>query len=484
MSNKKPGNIPVIAIVGHPNAGKSSVLATLIENDQIPISPEQGTTIANQNHYLKLDGVTAIELIDTPGFQHHQDVLDWFKSNNFNNKKDRLDEFLDNYKNDDSFKQDYQIIKAIFSSNLLVYIVDDTKPIRKADINEMEILSRTGSSRMALINPQNSVKKYQQDWQDALKTKFSTVIREFNAHNSWFPERVKLFSAIREIDVQYLDPIDQYINGIHTIWDSRLKESAKIISDMLIDVLQEKVKTNIRNLNYNAKKRTKAELIKKFQKKINNHIDQSESRIRLLYKHRKWSKNLRRDLMHGKNFFSREVNKALGLSQKQLAIVSATAGAAIGGIIDASMGGASFLTGTVIGGGVGAATGYFSHTSLIHVTKSNPLMGLFSSNNLEVYIENSPNIVAKIIDWALLYCFEAMRWSHAKSQLKESDYNGTFTHQLNRNDIKIFTNFTNKFHQKDISLSNMPDEYVKMEKLLLTILKKISDDKLQPLEKI
>ena len=78
--------------------------------------------------------------------------------------------------------------------------------------------------------------------------------------------------------------------------------------------------------------------------------------------------------MHGKNFFSREVNKALGLSQKQLAIVSATAGAAIGGIIDASMGGASFLTGTVIGGGVGAATGYFSHTSLIHVTKSNPLI--------------------------------------------------------------------------------------------------------------
>jgi tRNA U34 5-carboxymethylaminomethyl modifying GTPase MnmE/TrmE len=485
MNNKNSGYITVIAIVGHPNAGKSSVLATLTENDQIPISPEPGTTIANQNHYLELDGVPAIELIDTPGFQHHQDILDWFKSNNFNNKKDRLEEFLAHYKNDTSFKQDCQIIKAIYSSNLLVYIVDDTKPIRRADINEMKILSLTGSSRMALINSQNSVKKYQLDWQDALRTKFSTVIREFNAHSAWFPERVKLFNAIREIDVQYLDLIDQYINGIHMKWDSRLNESANIISGMLTEVLQERVETKIRDLNYNAKKRKKDELDKKFQKKIKNHVDHAESKIRLQYMHKEWSQNLKRDSYLGKNIFSREVNEALGLNQKQLAIVSSATGAAIGGIIDASLGGASFLVGTLLGTGIGATVGYFSHTKLIHVSKVHPIRGAFLSHNIiEAHIKKDPDIVAKFMDWALLYCFEAMRWSHAKSQSNESKYEGTFTHKFSNDKLKIITNFTKRFHQKQVELGENIHELVDMKKLLLETLVKISNGELKPTKKI
>ena len=32
----RPGNIPVFAIIGHPNEGKSSVLSTLAEDDSVP----------------------------------------------------------------------------------------------------------------------------------------------------------------------------------------------------------------------------------------------------------------------------------------------------------------------------------------------------------------------------------------------------------------------------------------------------------------
>lgn len=36
--------IPVFAVIGHPNEGKSSVVATLVENDRIRISPVPGET--------------------------------------------------------------------------------------------------------------------------------------------------------------------------------------------------------------------------------------------------------------------------------------------------------------------------------------------------------------------------------------------------------------------------------------------------------
>ena len=36
--------IPHLSVVGHPNRGKSSLVATLTENDAVRIGPESGTT--------------------------------------------------------------------------------------------------------------------------------------------------------------------------------------------------------------------------------------------------------------------------------------------------------------------------------------------------------------------------------------------------------------------------------------------------------
>ena len=37
--------VPSFAVVGHPNEGKSSVVATLTENDRIRVSPVPGETV-------------------------------------------------------------------------------------------------------------------------------------------------------------------------------------------------------------------------------------------------------------------------------------------------------------------------------------------------------------------------------------------------------------------------------------------------------
>ena len=60
---------PRFAVVGHPNKGKSSVVATLAQNDSIAIAMEPGTTRDSHRYPMKVDDVTLYELIDTPGFQ-------------------------------------------------------------------------------------------------------------------------------------------------------------------------------------------------------------------------------------------------------------------------------------------------------------------------------------------------------------------------------------------------------------------------------
>ena len=71
---------PVFAVVGHPNKGKSSIVATLSQNDAIAIALEPGTTRKHQAYPLAVDGKTLYTLVDTPGFQRPRRVLEWLEA--------------------------------------------------------------------------------------------------------------------------------------------------------------------------------------------------------------------------------------------------------------------------------------------------------------------------------------------------------------------------------------------------------------------
>src|SRR5690554_2848519 len=75
MMNQKP----VFAVVGHPNKGKSSVVATLSQNDAIAIALEPGTTRAGQAYPLTVDGQELYTLVDTPGFQRPEGYCNGWK---------------------------------------------------------------------------------------------------------------------------------------------------------------------------------------------------------------------------------------------------------------------------------------------------------------------------------------------------------------------------------------------------------------------
>jgi GTPase Era involved in 16S rRNA processing len=71
---------PRFAIVGHPNKGKSSIVATLAEDDSVRISPLPGTTVDARSFPMRVDGSVLYELIDTPGFQRARETLAWLRA--------------------------------------------------------------------------------------------------------------------------------------------------------------------------------------------------------------------------------------------------------------------------------------------------------------------------------------------------------------------------------------------------------------------
>ena len=71
---------PVFAVVGRPNKGKSSIVATLARDDSVGIEARSGSTREARAFPMRVDGEVLYSLVDTPGIQRARAVLEWLQA--------------------------------------------------------------------------------------------------------------------------------------------------------------------------------------------------------------------------------------------------------------------------------------------------------------------------------------------------------------------------------------------------------------------
>ena len=107
-----PTPVPVFAIVGHPNEGKSSVVSTLSEDDSVTITPLPGTTTACRAYPVVIDGEEIIRFVDTPGFQSPKKTLSWFKQ--YRGPDHRLiPSFISNHHDDPEYGDECKLLTPL-----------------------------------------------------------------------------------------------------------------------------------------------------------------------------------------------------------------------------------------------------------------------------------------------------------------------------------------------------------------------------------
>ena len=104
--------IPEFAVLGHPNEGKSSVVSTLTEDDQISVSRIPGETTVSRSYTVKIDGEEIIRFVDTPGFQVPRQTLAWFKR--FEGDPNQIcEQFIDTFKKDPFFADECELLGPV-----------------------------------------------------------------------------------------------------------------------------------------------------------------------------------------------------------------------------------------------------------------------------------------------------------------------------------------------------------------------------------
>jgi len=402
--------IPEFAVIGHPNEGKSSVVSTLTEDDQIKVSPVPGETTSSRNYTITIDGKEIIRFVDTPGFQVPRQTLAWFKA--FDGDQDKITQgFIDAFRNDPFYADECELLDPVASGAGVIYVVDGSRPVRDDDLAEMEILRLTGQPRMAIINSKTEDKDYTRDWKLEFRKHFNSI-RVFNSNTANFTERIKMLESLKAIDQEWEYALSRVILAFKEDWQKR----NQLVTTLMIQSIEKSLSFSISEPITESfdQKEIKERLNEKYQNHIKDLENKMFKQIRALFKHHLFEVHLSEYSILKHDLFSKQTWELLGLTKEQLAAAGAIIGGTMGAFIDTAAAGITFGVFTVLGGVLGAGSALFGGKK---ITKKKRAGIRFGGDKLKLGPNKNLQFLYILIDRALIYYSHMINRPHGKRDL-------------------------------------------------------------------
>ena len=123
-----------MAVVGHTNTGKTSLLRTLTRDPGFGVVEDSpGTTRRVEGAHLLVDGSVAVELYDTPGMEDGIALLDYLdqlaKPGERIDGPERIRRFLISPESNRRFEQEARVLKKLLDCDAGLYVIDVRDPV-------------------------------------------------------------------------------------------------------------------------------------------------------------------------------------------------------------------------------------------------------------------------------------------------------------------------------------------------------------------
>lgn len=420
---------PRFAVVGHPNKGKSSIVATLTQNDDIAIALEPGTTQESHAYPLQVDGECLYELIDTPGFQRPRRVLDWLQahSRSASDRPDTVRAFVTQHRDDPRFHDECELLAPILSGAGILYVVDGSVPYSSENEAEMEILRWTGRPSLALINRIGD-DDHDDIWHAALGQYFQ-IVRRFDAVRAPFEDHLGLLRSFGELAPDWREPLQRAADYLREQRHHRDRQAATLIATALGEMLAHVESKRLREGDDREASETGLrQRWRDWQRKREQRLRQD---IERLYRHHRLQRQEPALEWHGDDdLFSDKARRAWGVSRTYLATAGFGAGALGGAGVDALTAGHTLGAGALIGGVLGAA-GSVYYAGKLDRLKLGPL----SSGGREARFGpvRDPQFGYVILGRALEHAWQIAMRNHAgRDPLTLADDQGHWLEQMDR----------------------------------------------------
>jgi len=404
--------IPIFAVLGHPNEGKSSVVSTLTEDDRIPVSQVPGETRLAGEYTVMIDGHPIISFVDTPGFQVPRQTLAWFRENP---EPGSLDRFIRTHRADPFFSDECELLGPVAEGAGIIYVVDGARPVRGDDLAEMEILRLTGCPRMAVINSKRRHPDYTEDWKAEFRKHFNAV-RVFDSNRADFFERIRMLESLKAIDQEREAEIAGVIRAFKGEWETRHRLACAHIVHSIEKALGFSVSEKIRP---DKEPVTLMEtLTTQYQNEIRGMEKQLFGQIQKIFRHRLYDYPLPDYSVLRHDLFSGQTWELLGLTRGQLTAAGAVVGGSVGAVADTAAAGLTFGIFTAIGTAIGAGSAMLG---LRNLARKKTLGG----DQLQVGPNENIQLLYILLDRAILYYTHIVKRPHGKRILHDRASGGS-----------------------------------------------------------
>jgi tRNA U34 5-carboxymethylaminomethyl modifying GTPase MnmE/TrmE len=237
-----------LAVVGHTNTGKTSILRTLLRDVYFGEVKNEAATTRHVERAQLTDSQTGevlVSLYDTPGLEDASGLMDWLEDNTASRRDgiERLQQFLaadiaqadDALSSNDDYSQEAKVIRQLLASDMAIYVVDAREPVLGKYRDELAILSWAAIPVMPVFNFTDAQDANIDEWQTMLarrnlhiSTRFDSVAFEFN-------DEMRLWQNLATM-LTHSEMLEQLMARRTENWAQLYDEANIIIADFLLNV--------------------------------------------------------------------------------------------------------------------------------------------------------------------------------------------------------------------------------------------------------
>lgn len=243
-----------LAVVGHTNTGKTSILRTLLRDVYFGEVKNEAATTRHVERAQLTDSQTGevlVMLYDTPGLEDASGLMDWLEDNTASRRDgiERLQQFLaadiaqgadsgvaNAYDlQDDDYSQEAKVIRQLLASDMAIYVVDAREPVLGKYKDELAILSWAAIPVMPVFNFTDSQDANIDEWQTMLARRNLHISTRFDSVAFEFDDEMQLWQNLATM-LTHSEMLKQLMVRRTENWAQLYDEAHIIIADFLLNV--------------------------------------------------------------------------------------------------------------------------------------------------------------------------------------------------------------------------------------------------------
>ncbi|SDA81578.1 small GTP-binding protein domain-containing protein [Pseudomonas sp. NFACC15-1] len=349
-----------LAVVGHTNVGKTSLLRTLTRDVGFgEVSHRPSTTRHVEGARLSVDGEALLELYDTPGLEDAIALLDYLER--LERPGERLDgparlaRFLEGSEARQRFEQEAKVLRQLLASDAGLYVIDAREPVLAKYRDELEVLASCGKPLLPVLNFVSSAHHREPDWREALARLGLHALVRFDSVAPPEDGERRLYESLALLLESARGQLERLVADQQAQRLARQQSAARLIAELLIDCaacrrsvandaeLEREAISELRNAVRQREQRCVEALLKLYAFRSQ---DAAASDLPLL------------DGRWGDDLFNPETLKQLGVRVGGGIAAGAAAGAGVDLLVGGLTLGAAALAGAIVGGTLQTARSY------------------------------------------------------------------------------------------------------------------------------